>query len=152
MEAEEGKTDISGMDPMEDPYRTQTAAQEGLPAETIGSLMAECGELAQQIQGEKDRLERYMLETGGASDASDRIQRNIDSLEDTLAEAEGRLQALFDEQEKEAFAPKKEVMNGPGNAVGRTSVKKRLAEKKEEAAMGKPHGKERKSPGMDMEK
>ena len=43
--------------------------------ETIGSLMAECEGLAQQIDSEKDRLERFMLETGGSSDASDRIQR-----------------------------------------------------------------------------
>ena len=59
------------------------------PTETIGSLMQDCEELSQQISDERERLERFMLETGGASDASDRIQRNIDSLEETLAAAEG---------------------------------------------------------------
>lgn len=122
--------------------------------ETIGSLMAECEELAQQIDSEKERLERFMLETGGESDASDRIQKNIDSLQDALATAENRLQALFDAQEKEAFEPEKKAADKHKNAMGRTSVKKRLAEKKAEIAMGKPQGKEkgRKSPGMDMEK
>lgn len=148
MEAEKGKTDISGTGHREEPRWTQ----ERLPARTIGSLMAECEELAQQIQGEKDRLERYMLETGGASDASDRIQRNIDSLGDALTEAEDRLQALFDEQEKEAFAPGKGTMDGHSNAPGRASLKKRLDEKKAEAAMGKNHGKEGKSTGVDMGK
>ena len=47
------------------------------PTETIGSLMQDCEELSQQISDERERLERFMLETGGASDASDRIQRNI---------------------------------------------------------------------------
>ena len=73
------------------------------PTETIGSLMQDCEELSQQISDERERLERFMLETGGASDASDRIQRNIDSLEETLAAAEGRLQALFDARQSAAF-------------------------------------------------
>ena len=121
--------------------------------ETIGSLMAECEELAQQIDSEKDRLERFMLETGGESDASDRIQEGIDGLKDMLTEAENRLQALFDELEKEAFAPEKQE-GKQKTAAGRGSVKKRLAEKKAEVSMGKPHDKEkgRKRPGMDMEK
>ena len=54
--------------------------------ETIGSLMAECGELAQQIDSEKERLERFMLETGGASDASDRIQAGIGQIRQMPAE------------------------------------------------------------------
>ena len=102
--------------------------------ETIGSLMAECEGLAQQIDSEKDRLERFMLETGGASDASDRIQESIDSLKEMLSGAEGRLQALYDRQEAEAFAPAGKATDGPGNMDERASVKKRLAEKKAEAA------------------
>ena len=116
---------------------------EAYPGDTIGSLMAECEELSQQIDSEKDRLERFMLETGGASDASDRIQENIDSLQDMLTSAEGRLQALNDAQEREAFAPEKE-------AAGRTSVIKDLAERKAAATQKPPEmKKERHSPGME---
>lgn len=116
---------------------------EAYPSETIGSLMAECEELEQYIASEKDRLERFMLETGGASDASDRIQENIDSLQDMLTSAEGRLQALNDAQEREAFAPEKE-------AAGRTSVIKDLAERKAAATQKPPEmKKERHSPGME---
>ena len=60
---------------------------EAYPGDTIGSLMAECEELSQQIDSEKDRLERFMLETGGASDASDRIEERIAILQDMLASA-----------------------------------------------------------------
>ena len=67
---------------------------EAYPGDTIGSLMAECELLEQYIGGEKDRLERFMLETGGASDASDRIEERIAILQDMLTSAEGRLQAL----------------------------------------------------------
>lgn len=116
---------------------------EAYPGDTIGSLMAECEELSQQIDSEKDRLERFMLETGGASDASDRIQENIDSLQDMLTSAEGRLQALNDAQEREAFAPEKE-------AAGRTSVIKDLADRKAAATQKPPEmKKERHSPGME---
>ena len=116
---------------------------EAYPGDTIGSLMAECELLEQYIGGEKERLERFMLETGGASDASDRIQENIDSLQDMLTSAEGRLQALNDAQEREAFAPEKE-------AVGRTSVIKDLAERKAAATQKPPEmKKERHSPGME---
>ena len=119
---------------------------EAYPGDTIGSLMAECEELSQQIDSEKDRLERFMLETGGASDASDRIQENIDSLQDMLTSAEGRLQALNDAQEREAFAPEKED-------AGRTSVIKDLADRKAAATRKPPEmKKERKAPGMDMER
>lgn len=116
---------------------------EAYPGDTIGSLMAECELLEQYIGGEKDRLERFMLETGGASDASDRIQENIDSLQDMLTSAEGRLQALYDAQEREAFAPEKED-------AGRTSVIKDLAERKAAATQKPPEmKKERHSPGME---
>ena len=111
--------------------------------ETIGSLMAECEELEQYIASEKDRLERFMLETGGASDASDRIEERIAILQDMLTSAEGRLQALYDAQEREAFAPEKE-------AAGRTSVIKDLAERKAAATQKPPEmKKERHSPGME---
>ena len=100
---------------MDEKGKDQSQPSEAYPGDTIGSLMAECEELSQQIDSEKDRLERFMLETGGASDASDRIQENIDSLQDMLTSAEGRLQALNDAQEREAFAPEKET-------AGRTSV------------------------------
>lgn len=73
--------------------------------ETIGSLMAKCEELDQQINNEKDRLER--LETGGASDAPDRIQKNIDSLEKELTKTNNRLQKLFDAQDIEFNIQKK---------------------------------------------
>ena len=134
--------------------QTPSAPEKQLSTETIGSLMAECEKLTQQIDDEKDRLERFMLETGGESDASDRIQENIDSLKDTLAETENRLQALFDAQEKEAFASEYQSLGKPETAIERASVKKNLAEKKAKAAMRNPSGKEkgRKSPGMDMEK
>ena len=116
---------------------------EAYPGDTIGSLMAECEELSQQIDSEKDRLERFMLETGGASDASDRIEERIAILQDMLTSAEGRLQALYDAQEREAFAPEKE-------AVGRTSVIKDLAERKAAATQKPPEmKKERHSPGME---
>lgn len=84
----------------------------------------------------------------------DRIQENIDRAEDSLAEVEKRLQALFDAQEKEAFVPKEKAMDDNRNTGKRASVKRRLAEKKAETAMRKPPEKEkgRKSPGMDMEK
>lgn len=133
---------------------TQAIPENQTSTETIGSLMAECEELTQQIDSEKERLERFMLETGGSSDASDRIQKNIDSLEDTLAAAEGRLQALFDAQEAEAFAPEKTAIGKPEPDKGRVSVKKNLAEKKAETAMRKPPEKDkgRKSPGIGMEK
>ena len=105
--------------------------------------MAECELLEQYIGGEKDRLERFMLETGGASDASDRIEERIAILQDMLTSAEGRLQALYDAQEREAFAPEKE-------AVGRTSVIKDLAERKAAATQKPPEmKKERHSPGME---
>lgn len=121
------------------------------PVETIGSLMAECEGLTQRIYDEKDRLERFMLETGGASDASDRIQAGIDSLESTLTAAESRLQALLDAQEREAFAPEKTAAAKPEKATERTSVKKRLAEKKAEAAKREPpqKHKEKKHPSME---
>ncbi len=123
-----------------------------MEVETIGSLMEQCEELTHYIDSERDRLERFMLETGGESDASDRIQANIDKAENSLAEAENRLQALFDAQEREAFAPEAKAADENRNTKGRESVKKRLAEKKAETAMRKPQGKERKSPGRDMEK
>lgn len=110
--------------------QTQTAPEDQFPTETIGSLMAECEGLTQQISEEKDRLERFMLETGGASDASDRIQENIDSMKGLLTAAENRLQALFDAQEQEAFAPERPATDRPGAAAERASVKKNLAEKK----------------------
>ena len=116
---------------------------EAYPGDTIGSLMAECEELSQQIDSEKDRLERFMLETGGASDASDRIEERIAILQDMLTSAEGRLQALYDAQEREAFAPEKET-------AGRTSVIKDLAERKAAATQKPPEmKKERHSPGME---
>lgn len=119
---------------------------EAYPGDTIGSLMAECELLEQYIGGEKDRLERFMLETGGASDASDRIEERIAILQDMLTPAEGRLQALYDAQEREAFAPEKE-------AAGRASVIKDLGEKKAAATRKPPEmKKERKAPGMDMER
>ena len=112
--------------------------------------MAECEKLTQQIDSEKDRLERFMLETGGASDASDRIQENIDSLNDSLAAAENRLQALLDAQEKEAFSPERQAAAKAETATERVSVKKNLAEKKAKAATRNLPEKEkgRKSPGM----
>ena len=129
---------------MDEKGKDQSQPSEAYPGDTIGSLMAECEELSQQIDSEKDRLERFMLETGGASDASDRIQENIDSLQDMLTSAEGRLQALNDAQEREAFAPEKE-------AAGRTSVIKDLADRKAAAARNPPEMKrEQKAPGMDM--
>ena len=116
---------------------------EAYPGDTIGSLMAECEELSQQIDSEKDRLERFMLETGGASDASDRIEERIAILQDMLTSAEGRLQVLYDAQEREAFAPEKET-------AGRTSVIKDLAERKAAATQKPPEmKKERHSPGME---
>lgn len=134
--------------------QTQATPENQFPTETIGSLMAECEELTQQISDEKDRLERFMLETGGASDASDRIQANIDSMKELLTAAENRLQALFDAQEQEAFAPQRPATDRPGAAAERVSVKKNLAEKKAEAAMRNLPEKEKgkKSPGRDMEK
>ena len=131
---------------MDEKGKDQSQPSEAYPGDTIGSLMAECEELSQQIDSEKDRLERFMLETGGASDASDRIQENIDSLQDMLTSAEGRLQALNDAQEREAFAPEKE-------AAGRTSVIKDLADRKAAATRKPPEMKrEQKAPGMDMER
>ena len=113
---------------------------EAYPGDTIGSLMAECELLEQYIGGEKERLERFMLETGGASDASDRIEERIAILQDMLASAEGRLQVLNDAQEREAFAPEKE----------RASVIKDLAERKAAATQKPPEmKKERHSPGME---
>lgn len=123
-----------------------------MEVETIGSLMEQCGELTQYIDSERGRLERFMLETGGESNASERIQVGIGRAEKLLAEAENRLQVLLDAQEREAFAPEEKAVEGNRNTKGRTSMKKSLAEKKAEAAMRKPHGKERKSPGMDMER
>ena len=132
------------MDEREKDQRQPLAAQETpYPDDTIGSLMAECEELEQYIASEKDRLERFMLETGGASDASDRIEERIAILQDMLASAEGRLQVLNDAQEREAFAPEKE----------RASVIKDLAERKAAATRKPPEmKKERKAPGMDMER
>lgn len=129
------------MDEREKDQRQPLAAQETpYPDDTIGSLMAECEELSQQIDSEKDRLERFMLETGGASDASDRIEERIAILQDMLASAEGRLQVLNDAQEREAFAPEKE----------RASVIKDLAERKAAATQKPPEmKKERHSPGME---
>ena len=114
--------------------------------------MAECEELSQKIYSEKDRLERFMLEMGGASDASDRIQAEIDCMEDALAEAEKRLQVMVDAQEKEAFAPEKKAMREHKNTMERVSVKKKLAEKKAEAAIGKPHEKEKTRKIQNMNK
>lgn len=132
------------MDEREKDERQPLAAQETpYPDDTIGSLMAECEELEQYIASEKDSLERFMLETGGASDASDRIEERIAILQDMLASAEGRLQVLNDAQEREAFAPEKE----------RASVIKDLAERKAAATRKPPEmKKERKAPGMDMER
>ena len=128
---------------MDEKGKDQSQPSEAYPGDTIGSLMAECEELSQQIDSEKDRLERFMLETGGASDASDRIEERIAILKDMLASAEGRLQTLCDEQEREAFAPEKE-------AAGRTSVIKDLAERKAAATQKPPETKkERHSPGME---
>jgi len=129
------------MDEREKDQRQPLAAQETpYPDDTIGSLMAECEELEQYIASEKDSLERFMLETGGASDASDRIEERIAILQDMLASAEGRLQVLNDAQEREAFAPEKE----------RASVIKDLAERKAAATQKPPEmKKERHSPGME---
>lgn len=134
--------------------QTQATTENQFSTETIGSLMAECEELTQQISDEKDRLERFMLETGGASDASDRIQANIDSMKELLTAAENRLQTLFDAQEQEAFALERPATDRPGAATERPSVKKNLAEKKAEVAIRNLPEKEKgkKSPGMDMEK
>ncbi len=141
------------------------------PVETIGSLMAECETLEQHISSEKDRLERFMLETGGASDASDRMEERIAMLEDMLASAEGRLQKLFDAQEKEAFAPEREAVGRPSvmkdltgrnsaaarnppdmkrKAADRVSVIKDLAEGKAAARKVPEIKKEGRSPGMDF--
>ena len=128
---------------MDEKGKDQSQPSEAYPGDTIGSLMAECEELSQQIDSEKDRLERFMLETGGASDASDRIEERIAILQDMLTSAEGRLQALYDAQEWEAFAPEKED-------AGRTSVIKDLAERKAAATQKPPEmKKERHSPGME---
>ena len=128
---------------MDEKGKDQSQPSEAYPGNTIGSLMAECEELSQQIDSEKDRLERFMLETGGASDASDRIEERIAILQDMLTSAEGRLQALYDAQEREAFAPEKE-------AAGRASVIKDLAERKAAATQKPPEmKKERHSPGME---
>ena len=124
---------------------------EAYPGDTIGSLMAECELLEQYIGGEKERLERFMLETGGASDASDRIQAGIGRMEDALAAAEGRLQALFDAQEREAFAPEKRAV-GEQRPAERASVIKDLAARKAEAATRGPQDKERKPPSAGMER
>ena len=134
--------------------QTQEISENQFSTETIGSLMAECEKLTQQIDSEKDRLERFMLETGGASDASDRIQENIDSLNDSLAAAENRLQALFDAQEKEAFSPERQAAAKSETATERVSVKKNLAEMKAKAATRNlpEMEKGRKSPGMKIEK
>ena len=131
---------------MDEKGKDQSQPSEAYPGETIGSLMAECEELEQYIGSEKDRLERFMLETGGASDASDRMEERIAILQDMLTSAEGRLQVLYDAQEREAFAPKKED-------AGRTSVIKDLADRKAAATRKLPEmKKERKAPGMDMER
>ena len=124
---------------------------EAYPGETIGSLMAECKTLEQYISGEKERLERFMLETGGASDASDRMEERIAILKDMLTSAEGRLQALFDAQEREAFAPEKEAAAEPKHTTGRASVIKDLADRKAASATQKPPEmkKEKHSPGME---
>lgn len=132
--------------------QTQATTENQFSTETIGSLMAECEELTQQISDEKDRLERFMLETGGASDASDRIQANIDSMKELLTAAKNRLQALFDAQEQEAFAPERPATDRPETAVKRVSVKKNLAEKKATMRNLPEKEKGKKSPGMDMEK
>jgi len=142
------KKDTSVPERPKDHGQSQTASERPFPGETIGSLMAECGELTQQIHDETDRLERFMLETGGASDTSDRIQENIDSLKKTLSSAESRLQALLDEQEKEAFAPEGKAMEKPE----KTSVRKKLAEKKAEVAMIKSPQKEKERKPHGMEK
>ena len=81
-------------------------------------------------------------------------QENIDSLNDSLAAAENRLQALFDAQEKEAFSPERQAAAKSETATERVSVKKNLAEMKAKAATRNLPEKEkgRKSPGMNMEK
>ena len=130
------------MDEMEKDQRQPFAAY---PGETIGSLMAECELLERYIGREKDSLDRSLLEAGGASDASDRIEERIAILKDMLSAAEGRLQTLFDAQEREAFAPEKEP-------ASRTSVIKDLAEKKAAGQKPPEMKKEWKAPGMDMER
>ena len=139
------------VDEMEKDQRQPSAAY---PGETIGSLMAECEQLTQYIDGEKERLERFMLETGGSSDESDRIEERIAILQDMLSSSEGRLQALFDEQEKEAFAPGKDAAVGQESTEGRTSVIKDLTERKAASAARKPPEMkmERNSPGKGMER
>lgn len=145
--------DTSGLEHKKGTDHAQAAPGGQPPVETIGSLMAERDELTQQLYDEMERLERFMLETGGSSDASNRIQAGIDSLEETLTETEGRLQALLDAQEQEAFAPEKKAVENPKGTRERTSVKQKLAEKKAEVEMKNPpeKKKERKSPGRGME-
>ena len=72
-------------------------------------------------------------------------------MEDALAAAEGRLQALFDAQEREAFAPEKRAVGGQMPAE-RASVIKDLAARKAEAATRGPQDKERKPPSVGMER
>ena len=101
------------------------------------------------------------LPASGKTTLARRLSRSLgipmfskDSMKELLTAAENRLQALFDAQEQEAFAPQRPATDRPGAAAERVSVKKNLAEKKAEAAMRNLPEKEKgkKSPGRDMEK
>lgn len=106
-------------------------APEELSTETIESLTAEIEELNDWIFSEKESMERFMLETGGESDYSDRMQEGIDRAKGELAELKGRLQELLDAQEAlnagENLNPnQKDTQLNIKQTPERTSVKDKL--------------------------
>lgn len=125
-----------------------------MSVETIESLRADREELWQEIMDDDWRLEHFMLTTGGSSDESDRLQANLDSKRETLAEMEKRLWELLNAREKETSVQGKGSMDEHKSDMGRISVKGKLAEKRAEISARESHEKEkeRKPPTADMER
>ncbi len=71
---------------------------------TIESLTREKEEIENLIMEQTEDVERFMLETGGSSDRSDEMEKQIDILREELSEVENELQSLYDQMEEEAFA------------------------------------------------
>ena len=71
--------------------------------ETVASLTAERDRLLDELLEEEDAVERFMLETGGASDKSDAMQEGVDHLRSELEKVEEKLKSLYEQMEADAF-------------------------------------------------
>ena len=75
----------------------------GWEVETIASLTGERDRLLEKLLEEEGAAERFLLETGEASDRSDARQEGVDHLRRELEVVEEKLNNLYEQMEADAF-------------------------------------------------